>query len=72
MRLNNSFMEGVSMKCKECIWCTWACPEWMCMNPKHPEYKENSDYPITISLDDKCELFEKGTNDYNRLTQIGE
>ena len=60
------------MECKECIWCTWACPDWMCMNPKHPEYKENSDYPITISLDDRCELSKKGTNDYNRLTQIGE
>lgn len=20
------------MKCKNCIFCTWACPGWMCMN----------------------------------------
>lgn len=55
------------MNCKECKWCTWVCPGWMCTNPKHPDFEESSDYPITINLDNVCELFEKGMNDYEKF-----
>ena len=46
------------MDCKHCKWCTWTCPGWMCINPKHPEFSED-DYPLMISLNDNCELFEE-------------
>lgn len=55
------------MKCKECLYCTWACPGWMCMNRNHPQYKEDSDEPLIIQLDDCCELFTNGENDYKRF-----
>lgn len=55
------------MNCKECKWCTWACPNWMCMNSKHPDFEEDSDYPVNITLNDSCELFESGENDYTRF-----
>lgn len=55
------------MNCKGCKWCTWACPNWMCMNPKHPDFEEDSDYPVSIELNDSCELFESGENDYTRF-----
>ena len=51
------------MRCKECKWCTWACPDWMCMNSKHPEFEEDSDYPVSIKLTDSCILFENGENE---------
>ena len=44
--------------CKTCIWKTWACPEWMCMNPKHPNYS-NDDYPNIIELDGYCDFYEE-------------
>lgn len=25
-------------KCKNCVFCTWACPDWMCMNEEHPDF----------------------------------
>ena len=37
------------------------------MNPKHPDFKEDSDCPVIIELDDSCEFFEKGANDYKRF-----
>lgn len=40
------------MKCKNCIFCTWACPGWMCMNEKHPNFKIGDDYPIFVKLED--------------------
>lgn len=55
------------MKCKECLYCTYACPGWMCMNRNHPQYKEDSDEPLIIQLDDCCELFTNGENDYRRF-----
>lgn len=59
------------MSCKECKWCTWACPDWMCMNSKHPEFEEDSDYPVSIKLTDSCILFENGENDYISLKRKG-
>lgn len=55
------------MKCKNCKWCEWACPNYMCTNPKHPEFEEDSDYPINIELNDSCKLFESGENSYTRF-----
>ena len=46
-------------KCKNCKWFTWACPNWMCINPKHPEYEKDSDYPILVNGNDTCDLFEQ-------------
>ena len=45
------------MKCKECLYCTWGCPGWMCMNKEHPDF----------DLDDGCKLFCLGDNDYKRF-----
>lgn len=46
--------------CKECKWFTWACPGHMCMNPRHPDFEEDSDYPVTVYGNNKaCELFEQ-------------
>ena len=28
-------------KCKNCVFCTWACPNWMCMNKEHPDFDVN-------------------------------
>ena len=55
-------------KCKNCVFCTWACPNWMCMNKEHPDFDLDDDYPITINLDDDgCKLFCLGDNDYKRF-----
>lgn len=53
-------MIGKIKKCEDCIWFTWACPNWMCMNPNHPDFEEDSDYPIMVERNDSCELFEAG------------
>lgn len=45
-------------KCENCKWFTWACPKWMCMDPKHPEYEKDSDYPVFVNGNDTCELIE--------------
>jgi hypothetical protein len=37
------------------------------MNPKHPDFEEDGDYPVSIALNDSCELFENGENDYTRF-----
>lgn len=56
------------MKCKNCIFCTWACPGWMCMNEKHPNFKIGDDYPIFVKLEDNsCPLFCLGDNDYQKF-----
>ena len=56
------------MKCKNCIFCTWACPGWMCMNEKHPNFKIGDDYPIFVKLEDNsCPLFCLGDNDYKKF-----
>lgn len=49
------------------MYCTWACPGWMCTNHNHPQYKEDCDIPLTVSLNDSCELFTNGENDYKRF-----
>lgn len=56
-------------KCKTCKWFTWACPGWMCMNPKHPDFDANSDYPLTVTENDSCELHEEKEVD-NTLENI--
>ena len=39
-------------KCKNCVFCTWACPNWMCMNKEHPDFDLEDDCPITVNLED--------------------
>lgn len=46
------------MKCKDCKYFTWACPDWMCVNPKHPDFEKDSDYPVFVEADNSCELWE--------------
>lgn len=60
---------GNKMKCKDCIFCTWACPGWMCMNKKHPDFETcGEDCPVSIKLeDDNCNLFCFGDNDYKKF-----
>ena len=55
------------MKEKECLYCTWGCPGWMCMNKEHPDFDLDDDCPITVNLDDCCKLFCLGDNDYKRF-----
>lgn len=56
------------MKCKECLYCTWGCPRWMCMNKEHPDFDLDDDCPATVNLDDDgCKLFCLGDNDYKRF-----
>lgn len=55
-------------KCKNCVFCTWACPGWMCINKEHPDFDLDNDCPITVNLeDDGCKLFCLGDNDYKRF-----
>lgn len=51
-------MEDLVIKCCNCKWFTWACPDWMCMNPENPNYEEDSDYPVFVDKNDNCKLFE--------------
>lgn len=56
------------MKCKDCIFCTYSCPGYMCMNENHQEFNQDDDLPVVIELDDNsCELFCLGDNDYKRF-----
>lgn len=32
-------------KCKNCVFCTYACPNWMCMNEEHPDFDLDGDCP---------------------------
>lgn len=59
------------MKCKECRFCTWACPGWMCMNKNHPDFEKNGeDFPVVIKLDDDaCDFFCPGVNNYIRMKE---
>ena len=55
-------------KCKNCVFCTWACPGWMCINKEHPDFDLDNDCSITVNLeDDGCKLFCLGDNDYKRF-----
>lgn len=56
------------MQCKECIFCKWSCPGYMCTNPKHPDFEVDSDYPLKISpFQVACELIQQGESDYKRF-----
>lgn len=57
------------MMCKDCTFCVWACPGWMCANGEHPDSKKKGeDYPVFIKLeDDGCDLFYSGDNDYKKI-----
>lgn len=59
------------MKCKDCVFCTWACPGWMCMNKKHSDFETcGEDCPVSIELeDDSCNLFSFGDNDYKKFVK---
>lgn len=62
-----------TMKCKDCTFCTWSCPGYMCVNKKHPDFNPADDYPIAVELeDDSCNLFRPGGNDYKRFSKEGE
>lgn len=50
-------------KCKNCAHKTWACPGWMCSNPKHPKFDPDGDSPNMIrDLEATCDLFEESNN----------
>lgn len=57
------------MKCKDCVFCTWACPGWMCTNKEHPNFEMyGEDYPVFVKLEDNgCDLFCSGSNDYRKF-----
>lgn len=66
--MKNCFQMENYMKCKDCVFCTWACPGYMCMNKNHPDFDLEGDAPISIKLeDDSCNLFCFGDNDYKRF-----
>ena len=51
-------MNDNEKKCKNCKYFTWACPNWMCMNEKHPNFTYD-DMPLTVKENEFCDLFEK-------------
>ena len=56
--LQNIVTDTLASKCKNCVFCTWACPGWMCMNKEHPDFDLDDDCPTTVNLDDDgCKLF---------------
>ena len=59
------------MKCKDCAFCTWACPGWMCTNKQHPDFEKNGeDYPVFIKLENNnCNLFRIGNNDFKKFKE---
>lgn len=56
------------MRCKDCIFCTYSCPGYMCMNNAHPKFDQDGDLPVVVGLEDNgCKLFRFGDNDYKRF-----
>lgn len=50
---------ALERKCKNCAHKTWACPGWMCGNPKHPNFDPDGNTPFMIKLDEVCDLYEE-------------